>query len=87
MGGVHKVKVNMDHLRAQMTGALNRLGSELLYQIPVMKPNEQEALLDIYNDLAMYVGAINCLYTEDEMFNDISDQLEIMNLAERLEES
>ena len=87
MAGVTDMKVNMDSMRLQMSHALNRLAGELLIHIPGMNDDDQESLLDAFADLTIYMAGLICIYEEDdELFNDISDKIEVMDLAQRLEE-
>ncbi len=80
--------VNMDHLRWQMTGALNHLGRDLVELLNTLPENKREDLMDLmdaFKNLAGYVGGLNCMYMDnDPQFNDVSEKVTVMDIYEAI---
>lgn len=85
MAGVEKVNINMDHMRWQMTGALNHLGRDLVELLITLPEDEREDLMDAFKNLAGYVGGLNCMYMDDDpQFNDVSEKVKVMDIYEAI---
>lgn len=85
MAGVDTVKINMDDMRCQMTGALNHLGRDLVELLITLPEDEREDLMDAFKNLAGYVGGLNCLYMDnDPQFNDVSGIVTVMDIYEAI---
>ena len=77
--------VNMDHMRWQMTGALNHLGHDLVELLINLPKNKREDLMDAFKNLAGYVGGLNCMYMDnDPQFNDVSEKVTVMDIYEAI---
>ncbi|WP_257264824.1 hypothetical protein [Endozoicomonas sp. ONNA2] len=79
------MKINMDHMRCQMTGALNHLGCNLVELLITLPEDEREDLMDAFKTLAGYVGGLNCMYMDnDPQFNDVSEKVTVMDIYESI---
>lgn len=78
------MKINMNYMRMQMTASLNQLGIELLGQLKNIPEDERERLLMCYENLASYIGGLNCVYRDDdELFSDISEEYQTLDISEK----
>lgn len=78
------MKINMNYMRMQMTASLNQLGMKMLSQIKNIPEDERERLLMCYENLASYIGGLNCVYTDgDELFSDISEEYPTLDIGEK----
>lgn len=85
MAGVDKMKINMDHMRCEMTGALNYLGRDLVALLITLPEDEREDLMDAFKNLAGYIGGLNCMYMDDDsQFNDVSETVTVMDIDEAI---
>lgn len=83
MAGVDKMHVNMNHMRWQMTKALNHLGCELVLLLMALPEHKRSKMMKAFSDLAGYVGGLNCMYINDDpQFNDVSDKVTVMDIYE-----
>ncbi|USE39257.1 hypothetical protein [Endozoicomonas sp. SCSIO W0465] len=83
MAGVEKVKINMDHMRWQMTGALNHLGRDLVALLINLPEQERDDLMAAFSELASYIGGLNCMYMDnDPLFSDVSEKVSVMDIYE-----
>lgn len=78
----------MDHMRWQMTGALNHMGRDLVALLIALPEHEREEMMEAFNDLSGYVGGLNCMYMDnDPQFNDVSEKVEVMDIYEAVEKA
>ena len=78
------MKVNMNFMRQQMSASFNRLGTKLLSVMHHVPTSEHDELLKRFSDLAAYIGGLNCIYTDEKgLFDDISEQVEVMDIWEK----
>lgn len=77
------MKVNLDNLRRQTTQSMNRLGDKIKDIVNELPSNVRNYLIEAFDAAARNVDMFNsCYSSEDEMFSDLSDEIEVRQIGE-----
>lgn len=77
------MKVSMDGMRRSATAAMNELADTLTGAEEMLPRCQFELLTEAFNEAAQAVDLFNCVFSkDDELFNDLSDEIEIKRLGE-----
>ncbi|NIT58405.1 MAG: hypothetical protein GWN00_19915 [Aliifodinibius sp.] len=75
------MKISIDGMRRSATGSMNALADTISSLLDSLPDWQAEELKESFDEAARNVDIFNCVYRDDdELFNDISEEIEVKRL-------
>ncbi len=69
------MNINMNGLRRNITYSANQIGVFLKNKMSTFESDDQNKVIDLYNELAMHLSNLNAVYDAEKDFDDLSEKI------------